>query len=102
MIANSCSQPNCINVSLTFSEGSTSPGALIIVVPMDEGGSIDFTRAVYRFMARNMTERLISATTGSNRVFAFELESENGVLNTPTTTAANTQIVDRVTGIEGI
>ena len=103
MIAGSCSQPNCISVSLTFSEGSTSPGALVIIVPIDEDGFLHFMKAVYSILSRsNMTEDLINATAGSNRVFTFELESENGVLHTPTTTAAITQIVDGVSGIKGM
>ena len=101
MTANNCSLPNSINVSVFYAVGSMSPGALIIIVPMNDDDSLDYTNAVFRFLSRNMSEdNLVNATAGRNKVFAFDIEDNDGILRLPITTAADTEIVTDVSGGE--
>ena len=103
MTANNCSLPNSINVSVFYAVGSTSPGALIIIVPMSDDDSLDYTNAVFRFLSRDMSEdndNLVNATAGRSKVFAFDIEDNDGILRLPTTTAADTEIVTDVSGGE--
>ena len=101
MTANNCSLPNIINVSVFYAVRSTSPGALIIIVPMNDDDSLDYTNAVFRFLSRNMSEdNVVNATAGRNKVFAFDIEDNDGILRLPITTAADTEIVTDVSGGE--
>ena len=101
MTANNCSLPNSINVSLVYARGSISPGALIIIVPIRDDNSLDYPNAVFVFLSRNTSEdNLVSATAGRNRVFAFDVEDNYGILRGPITTAADTEIVTDVSGAE--
>ena len=101
MTANNCSLPNSINVSVFYAVGSTSPGALIIIVPMNDDDSLDYTNAVFRFLSRDMSEdNVVNATAGKNKVFAFDIEDNDGILRLPITTAADTEIVTDVSGGE--
>ena len=102
MTANNCSLPNSINVSVFYAVGSTSPGALIIIVPMNGDDSLDYTNAVFRFLSRGMSEdNVVNATARTNKLFAFDIEDNDGILRLPITTAADTEIVTDVTGGEG-
>ena len=101
MTANNCSLPNSINVSVFYAVGSTSPGALIIIVPMNDDDSLDYTNAVFRFLARDMSEdNVVNATARRNKVFAFDIENNDGILRLPITTAADIEIVTDVSGSE--
>ena len=103
MTANNCSLPNSINVSVFYAVGSTSPGALIIIVPMNDDDSLDYTNAVFRFLSRDISEdNLVHATAERNKVFAFDIENNDGILRFPITTAANTEVVTDVSGGEGM
>ena len=101
MRANNSSLPNSINVSVFYAVGSMSPGALIIIVPMNDDDSLDYTNTVFRFLSRDMSEdNLVNVTAGRNKVFAFDIENNDGILRLPITTAADTEIVTDVSGGE--
>lgn len=98
--ANNCSRYNTINVSLGFAEDSTAPGALVILVSIEDGGVLNFTNALYEILPNNKSDNLtsIDVPAGDCKVFAVDIEdSDSSPLKQNTTAAAN-QTVNNISG----
>ena len=98
--ASNCSYPNAINVSLEYAMNSSAPGALLVLVPMKEDDSLDFTNALYEILPRDTSDNYcnINASVGRCRVFGIDIENNNTAPLRRHTNAAATETVTNVSG----
>ena len=83
------SQPNSINVSLTYAVGSSALGALIVLVPMKSNGSLDLD---YRILLRSRSDDYVILRNVSPGNYILQCYDIKNIGEPETTVAASMDI----------
>ncbi len=92
-------QKNCVSVSITYVEGTLSPGALVCVIRLLSDDSLDFTSMKLVPIPRNMSENFTIpvARGGKYIVISFDLEN-NSIPRMPISIVADSENMFLING----
>ena len=91
------SQPNSINVSLTYAVGSSALGALIVLVSMKSNGSLDLD---YRMLRRSRSDDyvILHNVSSGNYILQYYDIKNYTLIGEPETTVAASMDIYNITG----